>query len=621
MKTLNINHSDRVSFSRIAETIETPDLLNIQVESWKNFLQSDVVSSKRKKMGLQEVFLVNFPVLDTRETMQLEFVGYHLENPHVTIQECVERGLSYTFSLKAKLRIVPITEEAKDVVDSVEQEVYLGNIPQMTERGTFIINGNERTIVSQLHRSPGIVFGESTHTNGIQIYTARIIPFRGAWVEFTTDIHNTMYVYIDRKKKFFLTTLLRAIGFPSDEDILKTFDLIESVDIKKTDLKNYIGKKIASDAVDRKTGEIVISKDQEFTEDIWEYVSKLNLKTLYFYKDGAESSIIVNTIRKDVVRSEEDALVAIYQQYRSVEAPDLNTARSLVEKLFFNPKRYDLGEVGRMKLNDRLGLNISNEITVLTKEDIITIIKFLIELREGKQSVDDIDHLGNRRIKTVGEQVGQQINIGIVRMARSIRERMNLREKENLVPQALVHARAITSVVNSFFGTSQMSQFLDQTNPLAEITHKRRTSALGPGGLSRERAGFEVRDVHYTHYGRLCPIETPEGPNIGLISSLCVYSRVNELGFIETPYRKVQNGKITDEIEYLSADKEDDFIIAQANEDITAKGKFTHERVRARHRGDFPIEHPENIHYMDVMPSQCTRGAGGYRSSFEASAN
>ena len=610
MKTPNINSSDRISFSKIPEIVETPDLLNVQLDSWESFLQVKTSPSKRKKIGVQEVFLANFPILDARESIGLEFIEYYVDKPRYTIQECIERGLSYTFLLKAKLRLHPRTDEARDVVDVIEQEVYLGSIPAMTYRGSFIINGAERVIVSQLHRSPGVFFSESTHPNGIQLYNARIIPFRGAWVEFTTDINNMMFVYIDRKKKFLVTTLLRALGYSSDDDILHLFDLVENVDIKKTNIKDYVGKVVCSDVIDRKTGEILVTKDQQLTEEIADSITKSSVKIVSFFKqEGGNSSLIANTIQKDPVRSEEDALAAMYQQLRSIEAPDAGTARSLVEKLFFNPKRYDLGEVGRFRINQRLGSVTSKEVTTLTKEDIVSIIKYLIELKEGKRQVDDIDHLGNRRVRTVGEQIGQQINLGLVRMARTIREKMNLREKENLTPQALVNARAITSVINTFFGTNQMSQFMDQTNPLAEITHKRRMSALGPGGLTRERAGFEVRDVHYTHYGRLCPIETPEGPNIGLISSLCVYARVNEFGFIETPYRKVHNGKVTTDIEFLSAEKEDNFTIAQANEPLDDKGRFHHERVRARQKGDFPVELPEKVQYMDVVPSQIVSAA------------
>lgn len=610
MKIPNINSSDRQTFSRIADIIQSPDLLNVQVDSWESFLQAQVSPSKRKKIGLQEVFLANFPVVDVRESITLEFLEYYVDKPRYSIEECQERGLSYTFQLKAKLRLVPMTDEAKDVVDAIEQEVYLGSIPAMTHRGTFVINGVERVVVSQLHRSPGVFFSESTHPNGIQIYSARIIPFRGAWVEFTTDINNLMFVYIDRKKKFLVTTLLRALGFSSDDDILRLFDLVEEIDLRKVNIKDYVGRVVCSDVIDKKTGEILLSKDAQLTDEIIPDVEKSSLKVISFFReDAAQASIITNTIQKDLVRSEEDALAAMYQQLRSVEAPDSATARNMVEKIFFNPKRYDLGEVGRFRLNQRLGLDIPELTTTLTKQDIISIIKQLVDLQQGKRSVDDIDHLGNRRVRTVGEQLAQQVNVGLVRMARTIREKMNLREKESLTPQALVNARTVTSVINTFFGTNQMSQFMDQTNPLAEITHKRRMSALGPGGLTRERAGFEVRDVHYTHYGRLCPIETPEGPNIGLISSLCVYARVNEFGFIETPYRKVHSSKVSEDIEFLSADSEDSFTIAQANESLDGRGKFMNERVRARLRGDFPVELPDNVQYMDVAPSQIVSAA------------
>src|SRR2546427_200014 len=513
---------------------------------------------------------MNFPITDARENYLLEFVEYYVEKPKYSVVECQERGLTFAVPLKAKLRLSSKSEDGKSYVDTIEQEVYLGNLPVMTHRGTYIINGAERVVVNQLHRSPGVFFDESIHPNGLSIYSARIIPFRGSWVEFTTDISNVMYVYIDRKKKFPVTTLLRALGYSSDDEILQLFNLVEEVDPHKVNLKEYLGRIVCSDVVDKKTGEIFINKDTQFTEDVLKKVKKSDIKKIRFLKqEGAgESSVIANTIQKDIARSNEEALNAIYQQLRSGEAPDLETAKNLLERLFFNEKRYDLGDVGRYRMNAKLGLTIPETTTTLTKEDIIAIINYLIDLQQGRKTVDDIDHLGNRRVRTVGEQIGQQFNIGLARMARTIRERLSLRDQEKITPQDLVNARTITSVINAFFGTNQLSQFMDQTNPLAEITHKRRLSALGPGGLSRERAGFEVRDVHYTHYGRLCTIETPEGPNIGLISSLCVYAQINEFGFIETPYRVVKNGRVTSEIHYLTADDEEDKIIAQANQPL-----------------------------------------------------
>jgi DNA-directed RNA polymerase subunit beta len=601
----------RISFSKIPEVIEHPDLLNVQIESWESFLQADMVPEKRPHKGLQQIFLMNFPITDARENYILEFVEYYVEKPKYSVVECQERGLTYAVPLKAKLRLSTKSDDGKSYVDTVEQEVYLGNLPQMTHRGTYIINGAERVVVSQLHRSPGVFFDESVHPNGMSIYSARIIPMRGSWVEFTTDISNVMYVYIDRKKKFPVTTLLRALGYSSDDEILQLFNLVEEVDPHKVNLKDFIGRIVCSDVIDKKTGEIFISKDSVFSEDLLKKVKKLEIKKVRFLKhEGAgESSVIANTIQKDTSRSDEEALNAIYQQLRSGEAPDLETAKNLLERLFFNEKRYDLGDVGRYRMNAKLGLTIPVTMTTLAKEDIIAIINYLIDLQQGKKSVDDIDHLGNRRVRTVGEQIGQQFNIGLARMARTIRERLSLRDQEKITPQDLVNARTITSVINAFFGTNQLSQFMDQTNPLAEITHKRRMSALGPGGLTRERAGFEVRDVHYTHYGRLCPIETPEGPNIGLISSLCIHARVNEFGFIETPYRKVKNGRVSEEIEFMTAEKEDIYTIAQANAATDDKGRFQTERVKARLQADYPMAKPEELQYMDVAPNQIVSAA------------
>jgi DNA-directed RNA polymerase subunit beta len=602
----------RYTFGRIPEMIEAPDLLNIQLESWSSFLQADTAQSRRKGKGLQSVFKMNFPITDARENFLLEFVEYYVEKPKYAVAECEERGLTYAVPLKAKLRLSQKAEDGKGYINTIEQDVYLGNLPTMTHRGTFIINGAERVVVSQLHRSPGVFFSESIHPNGTPIYSARIIPFRGSWVEFSTDINNIMYAYIDRKKKFPVTTLLRALGYSSDDEILELFGLVEEVEVAKIDLKEYEGRVICSDVVDKKTGEIFISKDATLTEDHIKRIRKSTIRRLRLLKQtGSETSVIANTISKDVSRSEEDALTAIYRQLRSGDAPDLETAKTLIDRLFFNEKRYDLGDVGRYRINGKLGLDIPVTTTTLTKQDIVAIINYLIELQQGKRAVDDIDHLGNRRVRTVGEQIAQQFNIGLARMARTIRERMNIRDNENMTPQDLVNARTITSVINAFFGTNPLSQFMDQTNPLAELTNKRRMSALGPGGLTRERAGFEVRDVHYTHYGRLCPIETPEGPNIGLISSLCIHARVNEFGFIETPYRKVKNSRVQDDIEFLTAEQEDNYTIAQANAPIDGRGSFQSDRVKARFQGDFPVVGPGDVQYMDVAPNQIVSAAAG----------
>jgi len=601
----------RISFSRIPKILESPDLLSVQLDSFESFLQSKVQPKQRKRSGLHAVFEMNFPISDARENYLLEFVEYHIEQPKYSVTECQERGLTYAAPLKAKMRLSAKTENGEGYGDTLEQEVYLGNLPLMTDRGTFIYNGAERVVVSQLRRSPGVFFSQSKHPNGTPIYSARIIPLRGSWVEFATDINNVMYAYIDRKKKFPVTTLLRALGYSSDDELLDLFDLVEEVDVKKADLTEYVDRIICSDVVDTKTGEIFLSKDAVFTEDSIKQIKKSNVKKIHLLKSDSASggSVIANTIQRDSARSEEDALEAIYRQLRSGEAPDLDTAKNLIDRLFFNPKRYDIGDVGRHRLNQKLGLDVSLETTTLTKDDIILIIKYLIDLQQGRKDVDDMDHLGNRRIRTVGEQLSQQFNVGLSRMARTIRERMNLRSNETITPQDLVNARTISSVVNAFFGTNQLSQFMDQTNPLAELTHKRRVSALGPGGLTRETAGFEVRDVHYTHYGRLCPIETPEGPNIGLISSLSVYSRINDFGFIETPYRKVKGGKATTEIEYLTADREDVFKIAQANSPLDDNGKFTTDRLNSRYMDDYPIISPDEAEYMDVAPEQLMSAA------------
>ena len=603
--------NNRISFGRISSVIEAPDLLSIQNDSFEDFIQMKVLPGKRENKGLQQVFTSNFPIFDNKEIYRLDFIEYYIEKPRYSVQECLERGLTFSAPLKGKLRLSTKDPETEEFVNSVEQEVYLGNLPFMTEKGTFIINGAERVVVSQLHRSPGVAFAQTTHPNGTPIYSARIIPLRGSWVEFATDINYVLYVYIDRRKKFPSTTLLRALGYASDEEILNLFKLIEEIDVGKAKLENYIGRIVASDIFDMSTGEIFLTKESQLTEEDIERLKEIEIDTLKLIVPGTapEMDLILNTLRKDTSHTKEEALFAIYRQLRSGEAPDLDTAQGLIDKLFFNDKRYDLGDVGRHRMNDKLNLNIPETVTILTVEDIIEIMRYIIRLKNGDMTVDDIDHLGNRRIRTVGEQLGQQFNIGMARMARTIKERMNMRDTENFTPQDLVNARTISSVINAFFGTNQLSQFMDQTNPLAELTHKRRMSALGPGGLTRERAGFEVRDVHYTHYGRLCPIETPEGPNIGLISSLTIFARVNRYGFLETPYRRVLKGKVTNEVEYLTAEQEDLYTIAQANATISEQGKFLSERVKSRLKGEFPIVTPDNIQYMDVAPAQIVSAA------------
>lgn len=604
----------RKTFSKIVKIADLPDLLNIQLESFEDFLQANVAPDKRVNKGLQAVFTSIFPIVDSRENFILEFVSYYLEKPKYDLKECQERGGTYSVPLKAKLRLSvrdPESEE-EEITDTIEQIVYLGNIPVMTNRGTFIINGAERIVVSQLHRSPGVFFDEMKHPNGTKIFSARIIPLRGSWLEFLTDINDVMYVYIDRRKKFPVTALLRALGFSTDQQLFELFDLIEEVDINDPNIDSFLDQTVLLDIIDYETGEILVEKNSILEKDVLERIKKdTDVTSIKFLKRSATLSpdVINNTLHKDPSKSEKEALELIYRQLRSGDAPDLETARSLVDRLFFNPKRYDLGQVGRYRLNKKLSQDIDLDLTVLTKEDIVSIIKYLLDLRNGKRASDDIDHLGNRRIKTVGEQLGAQMSVGLSRMARTVKERMNLRENENLTPQDLINARTILSVINTFFGTSQLSQFMDQTNPLAEMTHKRRLSALGPGGLTRERAGFEVRDVHYTHYGRLCPIETPEGPNIGLISSLTTFARINQLGFIETPYRKVVDGQVTGEIHYLSADDEEQLRIAQANAPLDEKGRFINEKVQVRFRGDFPLVSPEMVDYMDVSPTQMVSAA------------
>ena len=619
------NTTQRISFSSNKNQLAYPDFLEVQLKSFREFFQLETTPENRKNEGLYQVFQENFPISDTRNNFVLEFLDYYIDPPRYSIEECIERGLTYSVPLKAKLKLYCTDPEHEDF-DTVIQDVYLGTVPYMTERGVFIINGAERVVVSQLHRSPGVFFGQSLHANGTKLYSARIIPFKGSWIEFATDINNVMYAYIDRKKKLPVTTLLRAIGYESDKDILEIFNLAEEIKVSKTGLKKVVGRKLAArvlktwieDFVDEDTGEVVSIERNEViidretvieNEHIDEIVDS-GAKTILLHKDTqniTDFAIIYNTLQKDPCNSEKEAVLHIYRQLRNSEPPDEATARDVIDKLFFSDKRYDLGEVGRYRLNKKLGLETDTEIKVLTKEDIIEIIKYLIELINSKTDVDDIDHLSNRRVRTVGEQLMNQFSVGLARMARTIRERMNVRDNEVFTPVDLINSKTLSSVINSFFGTNQLSQFMDQTNPLAEMTHKRRMSALGPGGLSRERAGFEVRDVHYTHYGRLCPIETPEGPNIGLISSLCVYAKINNLGFIETPYRKVETGKVdlsNGGIVYLSAEEEEARTIAQANAPITDTGDFVNPKVKARFNGDFPLADRDEINLMDVAPNQ-----------------
>ena len=615
----------RVNFASIKSPLQYPDFLEVQLKSFQDFLQLDTPPEKRKNEGLYKVFAENFPIADTRNNFVLEFLDYYIDPPRYTIDECIERGLTYSVPLKAKLKLYCTDPDHEDF-DTVIQDVYLGPIPYMTAKGTFVINGAERVVVSQLHRSPGVFFGQSTHANGTKLYSARIIPFKGSWIEFATDINNVMYAYIDRKKKLPVTTLLRAIGFESDKDILEIFGLAEEIKVNKTNLKKALGRRLAArvlktwveDFVDEDTGEVVsiernevvIDRETVLEESHIEEILESGVQNILLHKEErnlSDYSIIYNTLQKDSSNSEKEAVLYIYRQLRNAEPADDASAREVITNLFFSEKRYDLGEVGRYRINKKLNLSTSPDVKVLTKEDIIEIIKYLIELINSKTDVDDIDHLSNRRVRTVGEQLYNQFGVGLARMSRTIRERMNVRDNEVFTPIDLINAKTISSVINTFFGTNALSQFMDQTNPLAEMTHKRRMSALGPGGLSRERAGFEVRDVHYTHYGRLCPIETPEGPNIGLISSLCVYAKINDLGFIETPYRKVENGKVDlsdNGIVYLTAEVEEGHIIAQGNAPLDDDGKFVRSRVKARLNADFPVVAPEEVSLMDVSPTQ-----------------
>ncbi len=603
------NRIPRVSFGRAKPVLEIPDLLEVQVRSFEDFLQRNVPPEERERKGLQAVFLNVFPILDNREEHVLEFIEYDITEPKYTISECRQRGVSYSAPLKAKLRLSS-RDDYDDVGNfshTIESDVYLGNLPLMTDEGTFIINGAERVVVSQLHRSPGVFFADSIHPNGTHIFSARVIPFRGSWIEFTTDINDILYVYIDRRKRFPISTLLRAIGYSENWEIWNLFGYIDDVPLGRKTIKQYFGRTVLRREFDAETGEVVVEAGEKFSAEVLRRLRKFGLKRVILLKEFEQDTvaeIIANTLKRDRSKNEEEALSHIYRELRSGEPPDIETARKLINRLFFDEKRYDLGKVGRYRINNKLNLDIPDSITVLTNEDIIAIIKYILDLRTGNLATDDIDHLGNRRVRTVGEQLANQFSIALSRMARTIKERMNIRDREGLTPQDLVNVRTITSVINTFFGTNQLSQFMDQVNPLTELTHKRRLSALGPGGLTRERAGFEVRDVHYTHYGRLCPIETPEGPNIGLISSLCTYARINDLGFIETPYRKVKNRRVTRQIQYLNADDEDKVIIAQANAPLNAKGEFIRTRIKARHRSDYPVKPPDEIEYMDVSPNQ-----------------
>ncbi len=618
------NSTERVNFSSIKTVIDYPDFLDVQLKSFQDFFQIETPAEKRTKEGLFKVFAENFPISDSRENFVLEFVDYTIDPPKYSVGESIDRGLTYSVPLKAKLRLL-CNDEDNEEFETIEQEVFLGNIPYMTPKGSFIVNGAERVVVSQLHRSPGVFFAQSKHTNGTKLYSARIIPFKGSWIEFATDVNNVMYAYIDRKKKFPVTTLLRAIGYGTDKDILDLFGLSEEIEANAKNLKAVVGRKLAArvlrtwteDFVDEDTGEVVsidrneilMERDSVLSDEDVATILDSGTESIIVHREDvniADYTIIYNTLQKDSSNSEKEAVETIYRQLRNTEAPDEQTAREIIQSLFFSDKRYDLGEVGRYRINKKLNLSIASDIRVLTTEDIIQIVKYLIGLINSRAVVDDIDHLSNRRVRTVGEQLYSQFSVGLARMARTIKERMNVRDNEDFKPVDLINARTLSSVINSFFGTNQLSQFMDQTNPLAEVTHKRRMSALGPGGLSRERAGFEVRDVHYTHYGRLCTIETPEGPNIGLISSLCVHAKVNTMGFIETPYRKVSDGivNMTENVVYLTAEEEDSHNIAQANAPLEDNGQFINDQVKARFEGDFPLITPENISYMDVAPNQ-----------------
>ena len=621
--------NQRVNFASVKSPMPYPDFLEVQLKSFKDFLQLDTPPELRKNDGLYKVFSENFPIADTRNNFVLEFLDYYIDPPRYSIEECLERGLTYSVPLKAKLKLFCTDPDHEDF-DTVIQDVFLGPIPYMTNNGTFVINGAERVVVSQLHRSPGVFFGSSVHANGTQLYSARIIPFKGSWIEFATDINNVMYAYIDRKKKLPVTTLLRAIGYETDKDILEIFDLAEEVKVTRENLKQYVGRKLAArvlkswveDFVDEDTGEVVsiernevvLDRESIIDDDAIELILNSNVPTILLHKDSAQDngrssdySTIFDTLQKDITNSEKEAVLFIYRQLRNADPADDASAREVINNLFFSDKRYDLGEVGRYRINHKLNLHTDMDVRVLTKEDIIEIIKYLIELVNSNAKVDDIDHLSNRRVRTVGEQLSNQFAVGLARMGRTIRERMNVRDNEVFTPTDLINAKTISSVINTFFGTNALSQFMDQTNPLAEVTHKRRLSALGPGGLSRERAGFEVRDVHYTHYGRLCPIESPEGPNIGLISSLCVFAKINDLGFIETPYRKVNDGVVDlseNGVQYMTAEEEEGKIIGQGNAPLNDDGTFIRTKVKCREDDDYPVVPPSEVDYMDVAPQQ-----------------
>ena len=628
MSSQNGQISGRTTYAKTRPVLDYPDFLDVQLKSYNDFLQADTPPEERPPGGLQAVFHDHFPISDSRDRYLLEFIEYFLDAPKHSIEECIAQGLSFSVPLKAKFRLSAQDDDDDDEAEeAVEQQVYLGDLPAMTERGTFVINGAERVVVSQLHRSPGVFFGQSVHPNGTQLYSARIIPFRGSWIEFSTDVQNVMWAYIDRKKKLPVTTLLRALGYSETDEVVRIFDL---ADIVKTNTKRLfrkaIGRTLAisvtiekiTEIVDEDTGEIIeeqksrdilLPADRVVQEEDYAVLKEAQISQVFVLRDEEaeetqDRSTLIRTLKKDPTHGQAEALEYLYLQLRGSEAPDIDTAKGVLDRLFFSEKRYDLGEVGRYRINKRLGVGVPPDTLTLTREDIVAIIKKLVTLRAGQSGVDDIDHLGNRRVRTVGEQLASQFSLGLARMARTIKERMNLRDADSFAPTDLVNARTVSSVINTFFGTNQLSQFMDQTNPLSELTHMRRMSALGPGGLTRERAGFEVRDVHYTHYGRLCPIETPEGPNIGLISSLCVHARINSFGFIETPYRKVVGGHVTNSIAYLSAEEEDEAIIAQANARVDRKGNFLDSRVRCRHRGDFPLEKPDRIQFMDIAPNQ-----------------
>ncbi|MCS3641668.1 DNA-directed RNA polymerase subunit beta [Salinibacter ruber] len=623
-----VDPDPRESFADIPEVWDYPDFLDVQLKTFHDFVQDDVPPADREDVGLQAVFNEHFPIKDNRDRYTLEFVNYELDAPKHTVEECIAQGLTYSIPLKATLRLTSKEEEGgEEAIEAIEQEVYLGTLPFMTDRGTFIVNGAERVIVSQLHRSPGAFFEKEIHSNGTELFSARVIPFRGSWMEFSTDVRDVLWAYVDRKKKVPVTTLLRALGFSSDEEIVKMFDLADAVDIGDEDeFEEHLDRELATsvtiektiEIVDEDTGEVVdeemerevlLPAEHELEEGDWEELDEYDVSRLYLVREDVEDealdkSTLVETLQKDSSHTEEEALEVIYEKLRGSEAPDLDSAREALERLFFNEDRYDLGDVGRHRMNARLDVDVDTDEKVLTKEDVVGIVRELIRLQNGESTADDIDHLSNRRVKSVGEQLGSQFSLGLARMARTIKERMNLRDADKFTPKDLVNARTIESVINTFFGTNQLSQFMDQTNALAEMTHKRRMSALGPGGLTRERAGFEVRDVHHTHYGRLCPIETPEGPNIGLMLSLCVHSTINDFGFLETPYRVVEDGRVTDRVEYLSAEEEDQATVAQANAPIGDDGHFERDEVRCRHQGDFPIVEPEEVDYMDVAPNQ-----------------